>query len=180
MADNENIVYFDLETQKSADEVGGWSKKRDMRMSVGVIYSTATQSYEIFHEARANDLVKTLMRADLIVGFNILNFDYEVMSAYTPLDLRQVPTLDLMVETEKVVGRRLPLDAFATGTLGCEKTAEGLQAIKWFKEGKLLEIAEYCCYDVKITKLLHEYGRQHKQLFYVDRYGTKRVVQVKW
>ena len=36
-----NIVYFDLETQKSAAEVGGWDKKRDMKMSVGVTYNTS-------------------------------------------------------------------------------------------------------------------------------------------
>ena len=180
MSDNKNIVYFDLETQKSAAEVGGWDKKRDMQMSVGVIYSTGTQSYEIFDERRANDLIKALMRADLVVGYNIINFDYEVLSAYSPLDLTQVPTLDLLVELEKVIGRKLPLDAFATGTLGSEKIADGLQAIQWFNEGKLLEIAEYCCFDVKITKLIHEYGCQHKQLFYVDKFGTKRVVQVKW
>lgn len=53
MADSfmsKNIVYFDLETQKSAADVGGWDKKRDMKMSIGVIFSTATQSYEIFVE----------------------------------------------------------------------------------------------------------------------------------
>ena len=41
MAAGKNIVYFDLETQKSADDVGGWNKIRDMRMSIGVTYSTA-------------------------------------------------------------------------------------------------------------------------------------------
>ena len=35
-----NIVYFDLETQKSADEVGGWGNISKMGMSVGVTYST--------------------------------------------------------------------------------------------------------------------------------------------
>ena len=175
-----NIVYFDLETQKSAAEVGGWGNKRDMLMSVGVTYSTGTGNYEIFGESRAADLVKTLMRADLVVGFNVIGFDYDVLTHYTPLDLNQIPTLDLMVEATKTLGHRLSLDAFATATLGCEKTAEGMQAIKWWKEGKLLEIAEYCCYDVKITKLIHDYGREHGQLFYVDKYGGKRVVQVKW
>jgi DEAD/DEAH box helicase domain-containing protein len=180
VAENKNIVYFDLETQKSAAEVGGWDKKRDMKMSLGVTFSTASQSYEIFDERRANDLIKTLLRADLVVGYNIINFDYEVLSAYSPLDLTQAPTLDLLVELEKAVGRRLPMDAFAAGTLGSEKIADGMEALKWWKEGKIMEIAEYCCFDVKITKLLHEYGRQHRQLFYVDKYGTKRVVQVKW
>ena len=40
-----NIVYFDLETQKSAAEVGGWNKKREMKMSVGVTFSTALGEY---------------------------------------------------------------------------------------------------------------------------------------
>ena len=180
MSDKKNIVYFDLETQKSAAEVGGWDKKRDMKMSLGVIYSTGTECYEIFDEKRVDDLIKALLRADLVVGYNIINFDYEVLAAYSPLDLMQAPTLDLLVELEKSVGRKLPMDAFATGTLGSEKIADGLEALKWWKEGRIMEIAEYCCFDVKITKLLHEYGRQHKQLFYVDKYGTKRVAQVKW
>ena len=73
-----NIVYFDLETQKSADEVGGWDKIRDMRMSVGVTYSTARGTYQIYSERRVNDLIRELQRADLVVGFNVLRFDYEV------------------------------------------------------------------------------------------------------
>jgi DEAD/DEAH box helicase domain-containing protein len=179
-ADAKNIVYFDLETQKSFDEVGGRDKMRDLLMSVGVTFSTATNSYEIFDERRVNDLVKSLMRADLVVGFNLLHFDYEVLAHYTLLDLRQAPTLDLMVELEKVIGRRIGLGALATATLGCEKIAEGLQAVQWFKEGKLMEIAEYCCYDVKITKLLHEYGRQRGQVFYMDKFNQRRAVSVKW
>jgi hypothetical protein len=61
-----------------------------------------------------------------------------------------------------------------------EKTAEGMQAIEWFRQGRLLEIAEYCCYDVKITKLVHEYGTTYKQLFYKNRFGTKLSVPVSW
>jgi DEAD/DEAH box helicase domain-containing protein len=52
--------------------------------------------------------------------------------------------------------------------------------LRWWKEGKLLELAEYCCYDVKITKALHEYGRAHGEVFYLDRFGQKRTVKVKW
>ena len=68
----------------------------------------------------------------------------------------------------------------ANATFGLEKTAEGLQAIRWFKEGKLYEIAEYCCYDVKLTKLVHEYGAQHRQLHYTNRFGRKLTVPVDW
>jgi len=92
-----NILYFDLETQKSAEEVGGWDKISDMRMSVGVLYSTATGSYRIYPEREVDQLIKDLQRADLIVGFNHLRFDFEVLHGYTALDLRQLPTLDLLL-----------------------------------------------------------------------------------
>jgi len=175
-----NILYFDLETQKSADEVGGWDHIRDMRMSVGVTYSTARTEYRIYAEKQVDDLLADLQRADLVVGFNNLRFDYEVLHHYTVLDLRQIPTLDILVELQKTLPHRLSLDSVAHATLGVEKTAEGMQAIRWFREGRLLEIAEYCCYDVKITRLVHEYGLTHRQLFYQDRFGKRRAVPATW
>ena len=175
-----NTIYFDLETQKSADEVGGWNQINRMRMSIGVTYSTERGDYRIYDEGKVNDLVAELQRADLVVGFNNLRFDYEVLHGYTPLDLRQVPTLDMLVELQKTLQHRVSLDALASATLGVEKTSEGMQAIRWFKEGKLLEIAEYCCYDVKITRWIHEYGAAHRQLFYKNRFGNKLTVAVSW
>lgn len=175
-----NIVYFDLETQRSADEVGGWSNISRMGMSVGVLYSTARGQYRVYAEKHVNDLLQDLQRADLVVGFNNLRFDYEVLHAYTPLDLRQLPTLDLMVDLQNTLQHRLSLDSIATATFGLEKTAEGLQAIQWFRQGKLMEIAEYCCYDVKLTKLVHEYGVQCGEIFYNNRLGRKLSVAVSW
>ena len=175
-----NIVYFDLETQQSAEEVGGWNHISKMRMSVGVTYSTARGDYKIYGEAQVNDLITELQRADLVVGFNNLRFDNEVLHGYTPLDLSQVPTLDMLVELQETLKHRLSLDSIATATFGVEKTSEGLQAIRWWKEGKLMEIAEYCCYDVKITKMVHEYGAHYQQLHYMNRFGKKLTVPVKW
>jgi DEAD/DEAH box helicase domain-containing protein len=175
-----NIVYFDLETQKSAAEVGGWDRKRDMLMSVGVTYATGDGQYRIFGESQVDDLVKQLLRADLVVGFNIINFDYDVLTHYTPLDLNQAPTLDLMADLEKKLGHRLSLDAVAKATLAAPKVADGMTALRWWKEGKLMEIAEYCCFDVKITKEVHEYGKSKGEVFYNDRFGQKRNVKVKW
>ena len=175
-----NIVYFDLETQRSADEVGGWGKISRMGMSVGVTYNTTRGDYRIYGEKQVNDLLTDLQRADLVVGFNILRFDYEVLHGYTSFDLSQLPTLDMMVKLADTLQHRLSLDSIATATFGVEKTAEGLQAIQWFKEGRMLEIAEYCCYDVKITKLVHEHGQRHRQLHYQNRFGKKLTVPVSW
>jgi DEAD/DEAH box helicase domain-containing protein len=175
-----NIVYFDLETQKSAEEVGGWNNIRLMKMSVGVTYSTQRGTYLVYNEQRVDELVTELLRADLVVGFNNLRFDYEVLHGYTVVDLTQVPTLDLLVELQRTLPHRLSLDSIAGSTLGVEKTSEGMQAIYWYRQGKLLDIAEYCCYDVKITRLVHEYGARHKQLFYRNRFGNKLSISVQW
>ena len=160
-----DIVYFDLETQRTANDAGGWDKKRDMGMSLAVTYSTALGEYRIYLVKDVHELVDQLMRADLVVGFNVINFDYEVLAGYTVLDLAHTArTLDLMVEVEKRLGHRLGLDAIASATLGVGKTGDGLDAIRWWREGKLLDIAEYCCFDVKCTKLVHEHGLKHKKL----------------
>jgi DEAD/DEAH box helicase domain-containing protein len=176
-----DIVYFDLETQRTANDVGGWDRKAEMGMSVGVTYSTAENRYEIFSEKRAGDLIARLQRADLVVGYNILGFDYEVLMGYTILDLpHHLPTLDLLLEVEKAVGHRLKLEDVAQGTLGVGKIAEGLDAIRWWREGKLMEIAEYCCFDVKVTRMVHEHGSKHRELFYTDRSGRRQRMEVTW
>ena len=176
-----DVVYFDLETQRTANDVGGWARKSDMGMSVGVTYSTADGAYEIFSEQRAGDLVARLRRADLVVGYNVINFDYEVLMAYTILDLRHhLRTLDLLDHVERASGHRLKLDVLAHGTFGVGKIAEGLDAIRWWREGKLMEIAEYCCFDVKVTRLVHEHGARHGELFYSDRFGRRQRMEVNW
>jgi RNase_H superfamily len=176
-----DIVYFDLETQRTANDVGGWDQKAKMGMSLGVTYSTRLGEYRIFSEARVGDLVEQLRRADLVVGFNVINFDYEVLMGYTPYQLPEVcHTLDLMAEIEKTLGHRLSLDAIATASLGVGKTGDGLDAIRWWREGRMLEIAEYCCFDVKCTRLVHEYGVEKGRVEYVDKFKKQKSVKVTW
>jgi len=176
-----DIVYFDLETQRTANDVGGWGNKDRMGMSVGVTYSTALGEYRIYGESQVDDLINQLRRADLVIGYNVINFDFHVLMGYTPLDLPEyLPTLDLMVDVETAIGHRLPLEALAQGTFGVGKTAEGLDAIRWWREGKVMEVAEYCCFDVKVTKMVHEHGVATGELYYVDRFARKQRVEVPW
>lgn len=175
-----NIVYFDIETQRSASDVGGWNNARDMGVSVGVTFSSAKNSYSIYPESGVDDMIMELQRADLVVGFNILRFDYEVLHGYTILDLTQLPTLDLLVSIQNVINHRLSLDAVASATFGAEKTADGLQAIRWFQEGELVKIAEYCCFDVKLTRMVHEFGAENKMIFFEDKFGQIQNIPVDW
>ena len=176
-----NVVYFDLETQRTANDVGGWDKKRDMGMSLGVTFSTRSGEYRIYTEKTVDALVAELCRADLVVGYNVVNFDYEVLMGYTILDLPgQLLTLDLMVDVERIIGHKLKLEALAQATLGVGKSAEGLDAIKWWRQGRMMDIAEYCCLDVKVTRMIHEHGCRQGELFYHDRHDRRQRVEVRW
>jgi DEAD/DEAH box helicase domain-containing protein len=176
-----NLVYFDLETQKSAAEVGGWHNKKAMKMSLGVTYSTARGTYEIYREEDVEKLIQELQRADRVIGYNVVDFDFEVLAPYSVFDLSQVPVLDLMQDVEKVIGARVGLDALSEQTLGCGKTADGMEALKWYREGRMKEIATYCCYDVKATRLVHEFGAQYGCVFYFSKKTQRRErVPVTW
>ena len=176
-----NYVYFDLETQKSAAEVGGWHNKKAMKLALGVTYSTHRGDYEIYQEQDVHRLLQELQRADRVIGYNVLNFDFEVLEPYCVFDLSQVPVLDLMADMEQTIGARVSLDAITEQTIGCGKTADGMEALKWWKEGKLAQIAEYCCYDVKATRLVHEYGAQYGCVFYYSKKTQRRErVPVIW
>jgi DEAD/DEAH box helicase domain-containing protein len=176
-----DIVYFDLETQRTANDAGGWDRKCNMRMSVGVTFSTASGAYQVFSEARVNELIDRLRRADL--GGRLQRAEFRLPRAHGVHDSRshhELPTADLMVDVEQRLGHRLGLDAIAHATLGVQKTAAGLDAIKWWREGRVLEIAEYCCFDVKVTKLVHEHGCRHKELFFHDRFAQRQRVEIDW
>jgi DEAD/DEAH box helicase domain-containing protein len=152
-----------------------------MGMSIGVTYSTRLGEYRIYMEKDADELVNQLLRADLVVGFNHIDFDYRVLQAYTILDLAsQTRNLDLLVEIEKALGRRMKLEDVAMASLGVGKTAEGLQAIAWYREGKFREIARYCAYDVKVTMRVHEYGRSRGYVKYRDNTGQEQRLPVQW
>jgi DEAD/DEAH box helicase domain-containing protein len=85
-----------------------------------------------------------------------------------------------MADIEAKLGHRLGLDAVASASLGVGKTGDGLDAIRWWREGRVLDIAEYCCFDVKCTKLVHEFGAEHRKVHYTDRFKQRKSVAVEW
>jgi DEAD/DEAH box helicase domain-containing protein len=174
------LVFFDLETQRGAQEVGGWSNKHLMRLAVGVLYDTAEEAFFTYYEDQALELVSHLKRADLVVGFNIIRFDYEVLKAYTTEDLRRLPAFDILQDIYRRLGFRLSLGHLVEHTLGKEKTADGLQSLEWFKEGRLDLVTSYCTDDVALTRDLFYYGLEHRHLLF-ERQGAGRVqMSVDW
>jgi len=76
----------------------------------------------------------------------------------------------------------------ASASISSPKTADGLDALRWYGEYKktgdiepMMKIAKYCCYDVKVTKCVHEYGVKHGMIKYDDRStGEIKEQQVHW
>jgi len=181
-----DIVYFDLETQRSFNDVKG--DKSKMGVSVAVTYSTKEERYFIYGEDEMDALVEQLRHADLVVGHNHIEFDYPVLQKYTILELgEQTVNLDTMQDLQRLTGRRWKLDAVASASLGIGKSASGVDALKWWQQFKksgdsqyLMDIAEYCAMDVKVTKCVYEYGAENGHVKIDGGAGQDVEIEVDW
>lgn len=175
-----NILVFDLETQRSFDEVGGRDKMHLLGMSLGVVYSFADDSFQTYLEADVEALVARLSAAELVVGFNLLGFDYHVLRGYVDVPIDSLRTLDLMVDLQGKLGFRPKLDSVVQASLQAGKSADGLQALTWYREGRLDLIEQYCRDDVRLTRDVYLFGRRNRYVL-VSRYGkTPHKVAVEW
>lgn len=169
------ILFFDLETQKLAQEVGGWNNCHLMRISVAVVYDSIEKDFFSYTEDRIDELLNHFKRADLIVGFNVKAFDYKVLSAYTSIDLLELPTFDILEDVYKQLGFRLGLDNLAKETVNHGKSADGLKAVEWFRQGDMESITKYCIQDVAATRDLFYYGLEKGHLKYRTKKGNKKA-----
>ena len=174
------IQYFDLETQKSADDVGGWANIHKMKLAVGVVWDSIDQDYFVYEEKDAKTLVEKLRTADLVIGFNVIGFDYTVLQPYSDFDLQEINTFDMLVDVKKLLNFRLSLNHLAQHTLNAKKSADGLISLQWYKEGKIDKIIHYCKQDVEITRDLYLYGEEHGYVNYQSRSGNPLQLEVNW
>lgn len=166
-------ITLDLESKKWFDEIG----KRDHRL-LGVsyvgIYEEEDDRLHGFFEEELDRLWPILEKADLIVGYNILKFDYPVLAPYYSGDLSKLPSLDLMVAVQETLGFRLKLESLAQATLGETKSRPGSEAVWLYQEGRLDELAEYCLNDVQLTYKLFDLARTGQPLKYLDQQRQER------
>ena len=174
-------MLFDLETQRSAAEVGGWGNAHRMGVSTAVLCHLEDDRFEVYGEDRLPELVAALRDADLVIGFNVRRFDYRVLGGYTGADYnRLVPTLDLLEEVYRALGFRLRLDDLARETLGSGKSADGLQCLEWVREGRLDLVQAYCRRDVEVLRDLYLFGRREGYVLYRDRQERRVRLPVRW
>jgi len=174
------VLYFDLETQKSAEDVDGWGNIHLMGLAVGVVWDSLEQKYFSYLENEASKLVEKLRTANLVVGFNVKKFDYGVLQPYADFDLHEITTFDMLEDIKMKLNHRLSLNHLAENTLNSKKSADGLISLQWYKEGKIDKIVEYCQQDVKVTRDLFEYGEKYDHIKYKTRSGVAKDLKVDW
>ena len=160
-------VVFDIETKNIFQDVGRADPVL-LDISVVCIYDYETDQYLSFLEGDFPKLWPYLEKADVLIGYNSDHFDIPLLNKYYPGDLTKIKSIDLMAEIKKSLGRRIGLGAVAEATLGYGKSGNGLEAVTWWKEGKIDEIIKYCIADVKVTKELYEYMKKSKNIRYKD------------
>ncbi|NCC25626.1 MAG: DUF1998 domain-containing protein, partial [Deltaproteobacteria bacterium] len=171
---------FDLETRHSAHEVGGWGRPEAMGVSCAVLYDSGPDRFTTYMAEDIPALVEDLRSLDLVVGFNIIRFDYRVLQGYSQFPFRDLPTLDILAKVQERLGYRLSLGHLAQYTLNAAKSADGLQALKWWKQGRIREIVEYCTQDVAVTRDLYLHGRDKGHLVFQNKAGLQVSLPVSW
>lgn len=189
------FTVFDLETQRSAQDVGGWNNIAEMKMAVGVVWDSLSGKYCTYLEDQVIDLMDHLLNSPLVIGFNHIGFDYIVLSGYFSNkgersqklnELKEHNNLDILLELKKKIGKRVKLDSIARSTLKIGKSADGLLALKWYKEflqgeeDKMQMIIDYCRQDVTVTRDIYLYGAKNGGIFYEDKSQGITRVTVDW
>jgi DEAD/DEAH box helicase domain-containing protein len=162
-------LVFDIESvSASGSNVRGKIDLDDQELTMLALYDSLTDSYSSYLKSELPQLWPLMERADLLIGFNSDSFDIPLLNRYYPGDLSKIPSLDLLTEVYKALGRRVRLDSLAQATLGRGKSGDGLKAVTWWHEGLIEKVREYCIDDVRLTKELFDYALKNGLLKYKD------------
>lgn len=168
-------IYFDVETLRLSYEVdGGWSNIQAFGLAVAVTWDEK-HGFRDWFEKDAKKLIAEMTNFDRIVSFNGNRFDFSVLRGYSSVDCLLPRSFDVLELLHRQLGYRVKLDQLARDTLGTKKAGDGLDAVRWWREGKQAKVVKYCRKDVQILRDLVDHGRREG---HVVLENTR--VQVQW
>lgn len=170
------VAILDVETRRSAQEVGGWHNAAAMGVSCAVLWDMQSGTFEDYLQEDLPAMTRRLTQFDLVVGFNVLGFDYQVLRGCLDFDFHALPTLDILKVVLDRLGYRLSLDHLARHSLGVRKSGHGLESLRWWKEGRVDQIIAYCRDDVAITRDLYLFGRDNGYLLFQNK--SRKLVRL--
>lgn len=169
------VLTFDIETSNTFDETGS-PDPADLDLSVVCVHDSETDEITSYFQEDLDKLWPLMEKADILVGYNSDHFDIPLLNKYSPRDLTKIKSVDLMNEIKKSFGRRVKLDDIAQATLGEAKSAHGLQAIIWWRQGEKQKVVDYCIQDVQVTRNLYDYMKKNS-FVYLERDGQKIKIE---
>lgn len=170
------VITFDIETANAFPTLARNDLSR-MNLSIVGIHDSETDEYLSYTVEELPQLWPRIEKADMLIGFNSDTFDIPILNRYYAGDLTKIRSLDLLVEVQKALGRRVRLQSLAEATLNKGKGGSGLQAVEWWQKGEIEKVRKYCLEDVKITRELYDYALEHGLLKYKDL-NTKRDLRI--
>jgi DEAD/DEAH box helicase domain-containing protein len=171
------FVVFDIETRNIFQDVGS-NDPAALDISVLSLYDSQSDQVMSFLQEDFGRMWQYFERTDVLIGYNSDHFDIPLLDKYYHGDLTSFKSIDIMKSIKQSLGRRPKLDDVAHATLGKKKIAHGLEAVQWWKEGKIDKIKKYCEEDVMITKQLFDYIMQHKHVKLKDFSGKKATIPI--
>ncbi|HEX8591159.1 MAG TPA: ribonuclease H-like domain-containing protein [Candidatus Paceibacterota bacterium] len=168
------VITFDIETRNTTSFRGRLDAS-GLELTVVGVHDSETDEYTSYLRDELNQLWPLLERAYALVGYNSDAFDIPILNRYYPGDLSRIRSVDIMVEVQKVLGRRLRLDSLAQATLGRGKSGDGLKAVEWWEQGLFEKVREYCIEDVRLTRQLFDHALKKGSLKYKDLREVREI-----
>jgi hypothetical protein len=173
-----NYITFDIETYSPSDL--NKIDTKEFRASVIGAYiswlNNGQGAYIAFLEDDVKEFLKLLSYCDLIIGYNHIWFDLPVLQKYSEIDLLKLPCYDIMLKVEAEIGFKLKLNDLCRANFDDDLKTDSYATYRHYhKEGKWLELIDYCMNDVRLTQQLFQKILAKKSLNYYDLHILKQI-----
>jgi len=180
-----SICFFDLETKYLFEDVDsgylklsfGEKKERQMLLTPKLGLATACVLVDgskadifSFDDGQERELIDALDQFDMIIGHNVLAFDYPVLSSFFQGGIisKFLPKTCDTLEKLKIAtnGAYIGLDDLAKQNLGLNKTLDSKTVPKLWRDGQKEKVRSYCRNDVELLQKIYYFGKDRGVLKY--------------
>jgi DNA polymerase elongation subunit (family B) len=173
-----NYITFDIETYSPSD-LNRIDTKEFRASVIGAFISWLNNgqgAYIAFLEKDVKDFLALLQQADLIIGYNQMWFDLPVLQKYANIDLLKLPNYDILLKIEEKIGYKLKLNDVCKANFEDDLKTDSYSVYRHYhKQGKWLELIDYCMNDVRLTQQLFAKILNQKQINYYDLHILKTI-----
>ncbi len=144
----------------------GWHDHANMGIGCLCAYDYLEDRYRVFTEKNLNEFIDLIQARELLVGFNSIAFDNNVVKACLGFDPGTLKNYDLLCEIWVASGLTskfqypshagFGLDETCRVNFGTQKSGDGAMAPVDWQRGGYGTVIDYCINDVKLTKQLFD------------------------